>query len=193
MSAQDNFDMCKNDIRTAINTLPEVLKRMCTDVFTKQEFQAGYGSAIDSKHPHHNYSGGLLVHTAEVLTISLNIAAATASLKQVDRNVLITAAVFHDYEKIRDYDRNGNKTEYRELVRHVAGSFAHFHYLALAYKLGFDAIAAGGLYNKISHCILAHHGRQEWGSPILPQTVEAQILHDADYLSMSYGRFRESL
>ena len=39
------------------------------------------------------------------------------------------------------------------------------------------------LVNQVGHCILAHHGHKEWGSPVEPITTEARILHFADDLS----------
>ena len=39
------------------------------------------------------------------------------------------------------------------------------------------------MYSAVEHCILAHHGKLEWGSPVLPQTIEANIVHIADLLS----------
>lgn len=162
--------------------MPEVTKTIL-DMLTDPRFKSGYGSRPDSGHPHHAYKGGLPIHTAEVLEISLSLAN-SINIK-VDKNVLTTAAIFHDYMKVRDYDVNGNSTEYRKTIRHVAGSYAAWERIA-------ESEGVPQLYvDKVSHCILAHHGRQEWGSPILPQTPEASILHYADMLSMAYGRGRE--
>jgi 3'-5' exoribonuclease len=44
------------------------------------------------------------------------------------------------------------------------------------------------LRDDIGHMILSHHGRLEWNSPVEPQTVEAQILHFADYLNAFYAK-----
>lgn len=44
----------------------------------------------------------------------------------------------------------------------------------------------------VGHCILAHHGRKDWGSPIEPQTQEAYLLHAADTWSSRFGPWKES-
>jgi 3'-5' exoribonuclease len=51
-----------------------------------------------------------------------------------------------------------------------------------------DYILSEELKTSVGHCILAHHGRQEWGSPIEPQTVEAMIIHYADMLSAQHAK-----
>lgn len=145
-------------------------------------FKTGYGSRVGSDHSHHAYPGGLVVHTAEVVEIALNIA--SSRNLRVSKDVLATAAIFHDSMKVRDYNVEGQSTIYRKQVRHVAGSYAYWERLALDNNVFED------LTERVSHCILAHHGRQVWGSPIEPITVEAHILHYADMLSMGFGQLR---
>lgn len=158
----------------------DTLRHITFNVLDNPKFVDGYGAAVGSAHAHHAYRGGLAVHTFEVTNFCLN-AIGSHSLKEIKGDVLLTAAICHDYYKIYDYDKEGNKTEYKKLVRHLSGSHAWFVGMAMDYNLPDD------LQLSIEHCILAHHGRQEWGSPVEPQTVEASILHYADMLSMQYG------
>ncbi len=149
---------------------------------------------------HHAYTGGLVVHTAEVLDGCLAQTAADA-----DQSVLCAAAVLHDSMKVRDYEYNfidcgligmeilkdeehpggWRYTDYCKKIRHVAGSYARWVQLGVKYSLDQDFV------DRVGHCILAHHGRKEWGSPVEPQTVEAYILNTADGLSAYYGPGRE--
>lgn len=154
---------------------------------------------------HHAYSGGLVIHTAEVLRCSL---ATIAAYPAADVAVLTCAAIFHDCEKVRDCEKNlvlvadgtggpavvvkddqhpggWRYTDYASKIRHVAGSFSKWN--AVAARFGLDQ----GFIDKVGHCILAHHGRLEWGSPVEPRTVEALILHQSDMLSANYGEGRE--
>lgn len=159
------------------------LQKICREIVSDPEFLNGYGSTDH----HHIFRGGLVCHTAEVTVFAVGIANGLEFLdtSKVNRDVLITAAVCHDYMKIRDYtigpDGKAIKAPYRNLVRHVAGSHAHF----LSVVKGKDVPPETILL--IEHAILAHHGRKEWGSPIEPQTLEAKILHDADIYSVAYG------
>ena len=106
----------------------------------------------------------------------------------VNRDILITSAILHDVGKLyelsdlpeNDYNDAG------ELLGHII--------------IGADLISKkiDGIDNfpddlrlKIIHCILAHHGEYEFGSPKLPKTIEALILHFADNLDAKTKMFEE--
>lgn len=163
---------------------PEKIKRLLLAPLRSQVFLHGYGSSVDTNHAHHAYPGGLAVHTAEVLENAIAMASAGDYLQKPNLDVLVPAAILHDVAKWYDYDEQGKKTDHGRKIYHVAGSYEYFCRAARRVELDFE------LTQQISHCILSHHGRKEWGSPSEPQTVEAQILHFADYLSMSYGAGR---
>lgn len=150
---------------------------LCKPVLFDERFINGYGSSVGSGHAHHAYPGGLVVHTAEVMQTALATAESIGII--ADPFTLTIAALWHDYAKIYDYDEEGKGTPYRDRVRHVAGSYHEF--MKVAERL--RAVCREG----VGHCILAHHGRKEWGSPVEPQSVEAAILHYADMLSMQFG------
>lgn len=161
------------------------LRTMCLNAISHPAFFRGYGSAKNGPHKHHNYEGGLVTHTLEVLEIALGMA--NTQHLTVNNDVLIASALWHDHMKYRDYDENGDPTLYRARIRHLSGSYAEFSRKAAYHNLDID------LTDEIGRCILAHHGRQEWGSPVEPQTVEAQILHFADMLSMGFGNMKRSI
>jgi 3'-5' exoribonuclease len=191
MQYKPTFDDCLAYLNQQIQTLPPGLQKACHTVVDDPFFQHGYGSAGK----HHGYAGGLLVHTAEVLRYALHMA---QLFRDVDLTAITTAAIFHDYMKINEYipEKPGTdvysdgektkfaKSDYRYMVRHVAGSYAQ--YIRMTYGLNIRKETD----LKIQHAMLAHHGRQEWGSPVIPQCVEALILHQADMLSCDYGETR---
>ena len=184
------------------------LGEICTKVIDTPKFGTQYGSAGD----HHHYPGGLLIHTAEVVGYAVSIA---DMFDEADLDVIVTAGIFHDYMKIDEYERRAIdpykeglvvdvggkfgpvacgkeitheivKTDYRKLVRHVAGSHAAFLVMLREADRLTDLVPANVVVG-IEHAILAHHGRYEWGSPVLPQTLEATILHNSDVLSQKFG------
>lgn len=143
-------------------------------------------------HSHHAYEGGLARHTDEVLDYALS----TADAVYVDPAVLLVAGLFHDVGKIWDYEETGylssgseswRKAAHHKMVRHVARSFSEF----VKHRSQFPAhgLTIAQLDN-IEHCILSHHGRREWGSPVEPVTKEALLLHQADYYSAHFGKRR---
>lgn len=154
----------------------EFLKACCGHVLDDPRFQRGYGSSVDISHKHHAYVGGLVVHTGEVVQYAVVMGEQLGA----DLDILITAAIWHDFAKIYDYDDAG-PTRYKD-------SFAAF--CALIQRVVGYKKASHLKLEDIGHCILAHHGRKEWGSPVEPQTREAASLHYADMLSMQFGAGR---
>lgn len=154
-----------------------ILKELCYAPMTNLDFLTAPGSADK----HHYYAGGLVAHTAEVLKYAL---AMRDTFNTGNRNILITAAIWHDYDKIKEYkitSDNISKTDYRKYVRHVAGST-----MSLTKQPRWSQVPEETQI-AILHAMLAHHGRPEWGSSVEPQTSEAHMLHFADMLSACYG------
>lgn len=154
-----------------------------------------FADMIQSKAPaakkfHHCYPYGLLVHTAEVLDYSTRLS---------DTETVALAAILHDWAKVYEYkfdlgEGGVYKMEndryvisdlpYRKNVGHVSGSVVLFIGAALEYRMTAD------LVQNVVHCMLAHHGRLEWGSPVTPQTPEAWALHLGDMFSAHAGAKR---
>ena len=135
---------------------------------------------------HHVYTGGLAEHTLEVVDYCNNNIAGLG----LDYDVVIAAAIAHDWAKIHDYRQVPDpenpenliwvNAPYKFNIHHIAGSHAEF-YRQAHNVLRLDTMRA------IEHCILAHHGRKEWGSPVEPATPEALLLHQADMWSAKFG------
>lgn len=122
---------------------------------------------------HHNYVGGLLLHTAEVMKFAYTI----ANTVECNMDNVLTAAFFHDIDKIKEYTIEGDYLPFARQIGHVTGSAMTFNRFANMFEVEKRDIEA------ITHCILAHHGELEWGSPVVPVTPEAVIVHEADMLS----------
>ena len=117
-----------------------------------------YISPGGSEH-HHNYRHGLVIHVNEVMQNVLSMTNDNPS------DELITAVLWHDLMKTRDYglesDGQVTKLPYRKLINHVAGSAMEFHKLC-------SAFLPKEQLEHIEHLLLSHHGRKEWGSPVEP-------------------------
>lgn len=167
----------------------EWMRRACTDAI--QEMSEAGSPASLSKH--HTETDGLLTHTAQVVVAARLLAQTYWVGRVVDSEVLITAAVLHDVAKM--YETTGTvglwkKTPYRDLVRHVAGGPMWLDRWLVRTGV-WAGVSTTDKYLKTVHAMLAHHGRQEWGSPVEPQTIEAAILHAVDNLSAKHGRAGE--
>ena len=123
---------------------------------------------------HHAFKGGLLNHTYELLHMLEGLYPTLPSLK-IERCII--AILFHDYGKLKEYDENMEGTKYMYLMGHTYISAHVLH----------NKLNAAGIGNeetiRIVHCVLAHHGQLEFGSPVVPCTQEALVVHYIDNLS----------
>lgn len=131
---------------------------------------------------HHNWRGGLIVHTAEVASYCLSILESPMNCgRTADRDALLLAAWMHDTGKMETYRMEGDTPaidgELEDRVGHP--TISNLMFSELASKKGLPAKFS----NLVSHCILSHHERREWGAVVEPQTIEAHILCRADFIS----------
>jgi 3'-5' exoribonuclease len=154
----------------------------CQVVLSDPRFAEAPGGA----NHHHNYKGGLADHTLEVAEMAMLFCRAL----ELEKRALI-AAIFHDYGKVLEYKIHHNidgqlesisTTPFKDTVAHIPYSWEFFRFTAS--EAGLDGVEI----EEISHAILAHHGRKEWGSPVEPRTPLAFALHSADMLSMQGWR-----
>lgn len=149
---------------------------------------ARYPASLSKHHPR---LGGLIVHTHEVCKYAIAVANIT---KDIDFDVLVTGAIWHDAGKTQTYTENfllkDNQKIHSGWGRHQSTK-SHGH-IALSFEMFLLEVVCGPSLSKklerdISHLILSHHGSLEYGSPADPQSKEAWILHEADMLSARVG------
>jgi 3'-5' exoribonuclease len=124
---------------------------------------------------HHACIGGLLEHSLSVARLVL---AAYTLYPELDRDLVLTGALLHDLGKAGAYDHASfEMTDEGALWGHLYSSASLVERKALEIP-GFDP----DLRLRLVHAILAHHVKIEHGSPVLPMTLEAIVLHYADNL-----------
>lgn len=136
-----------------------------------------------AKSVHHNFFGGLLEHTLGILRICEFLA---KSYSVVNKDVLYAGAMLHDIGKlveltelpIVDYSDEG------QLLGHIIIGVEWINEKANAIP-GFPK----PLVNMIKHCVIAHHGELEYGSPKKPAILEAVLLHYADNIDAKVQTF----
>lgn len=142
-------------------------------------FRARYEQCPASTSGHHAELGGLLKHTCEVARIAL---ATAAEFPAADAELLLAGALLHDIGKLASYRWEGG------FEMTVAGSVVG-HVVLGALMLDQRVRAADPIpctpeeLLLLQHLILSHHGKLEFGAPVLPLTLEAEILHFADNAS----------
>ena len=124
---------------------------------------------------HHAYPGGLLNHTYQMLHMLDGLYPCLPYEIKVERCIL--AIIFHDYGKVYEYNRQGDTQPDMYLLGHI---YIGAH--KLQNVLEQQQIDQGEI-KRIIHCVLAHHGQREFGSPVLPCTQEASIVSYLDNIS----------
>ena len=150
------------------------LKQLLHSFIDDTSFSAKFKKSSAAKAVHHGFVGGLLEHTLSVTNMCDYFAKAYPML---NRDLLITVAILHDIGKIRelsDFPQN-DYTDEGQLVGHIVMG-AHMAMQKMDAIEGFPQ----KLYSEVTHCILAHHGEYEFGSPKKPALMEAMALHFAD-------------
>jgi 3'-5' exoribonuclease len=143
-----------------------------------------FREAPAAKRYHHAYRHGLLDHS---LTVAQAVSALSAIFGGVNRDVALTGALLHDIGKLDAYQRVGDEIEMSDAGR-LQGE------IPLGYARVRDEIAAiegfpPELRQALLHIILSHHGTLEHGSPVVPCTREATLVHMADNLGSKLGSF----
>lgn len=127
-----------------------------------------------AKSIHHGFVGGLLEHTLSVTKLCDFY---TTRYPVLNRDLLITAAIFHDIGKTRELSLfpSNDYTDEGQLIGHIVTGVEMIHD-GIRQIPGFPQVLA----NELKHCIVAHHGELEYGSPKKPALVEAMALNLAD-------------
>ena len=139
--------------------------------------------AVGAKAVHHNKIGGYLQHVVEVTEAAERLGGVAVNIMNCNLNMaLVTCgAILHDIGKLDAYTVEGLKIDESTpgmLIDHMALSIIM---IDNAYtNLGLNK---GTEYYQLLHIIQSHHGCKEWGSPVEPKTIEAQIIHFADNFS----------
>ena len=140
-----------------------------------------------AKAMHHGFVGGLLEHTLSVAKICEFYA---TLYPQLNKDLLITAALFHDMGKIEEISSfpENDYTDEGQLVGHIVMGTIMLDRRMKEIE-GFPV----KLGNELKHCILSHHGELEFGSPKKPALLEAVALSFADNTDAKMEMFLEVL
>jgi 3'-5' exoribonuclease len=154
------------------------LKKLLDKIFSREGIRDSFAKAPAAKGIHHNYIGGLLEHTVFVMKSIEALYPVYAHLG-INRELLIAGAILHDIGKIYEYSytRAIDMTTEGRLIGHIYLS-AHMVDQEISGIENFPE----ELRLQLLHLILGHHGQLEFGSPKLPMTKEAMLLHMLDDL-----------
>lgn len=162
------------------------LKALLEEFFVKDEaFIKAFKSSSAAKSVHHCFIGGLLEHTVSVTSLCKLYALKYPMLK---KDLLMSAAMLHDVAKVKEFSTfpENDYTDEGNLLGHIVMGSEMVGEKASLID-GFPAT----LKHELQHCILAHHGKLEFGSPKKPALMEAVALNYADDLDAKMETFKE--
>lgn len=164
------------------------LKALMEAFFVKDEaFVKVFKQSSAAKTVHHGFVGGLLEHTLSVTKLCDYYCTAYPLL---NKDLLISAAICHDMGKTKELSLfpENDYTDEGQFLGHIVMGSEMIGEKIREIK-GFPAVLAG----ELKHCILAHHGEYEFGSPKKPAIIEAMALNFADNTDAKMQTFAEIL
>ena len=179
----DYLPVSKKDIKKMYEELlgyirsvknPYLQKLLCGYFLENAAFAKAFQFHSAAKTVHHGFVGGLLEHTLSVTKLCDYYA---GYYPMINRDLLLTAAIFHDIGKTRELSRfpENDYTDDGQLLGHI---------IIGTEMVGESIRSIPGFPEKLAtelkHCILAHHGELEYGSPKKPALLEALALNFAD-------------
>ena len=179
----DWIDRARSELRSSS------LRRAVDLFFADDAFRVEFERAPGSVAGHHAAVGGLLLHVTEVATI----ARTSARVMRANVDLVVVGAMLHDIGKVQAYaitPTGFQHTPAGSLVGHVVlGS------LMLQERLQGVPLTELSTSQRLElqHMLLSHHGALEYGSPVQPMTVEAELVHWADETSAKANDVAESL
>lgn len=171
-----NLDDMFNELLGFISKVENTYyKQLLSKLFIEnQEFAKAFKNHSAAKSVHHGFIGGLLEHTVSVTRLCEFY---TKQYPMLNKDLLITAAICHDIGKVyelSDFPSN-EYTDAGQLLGHIVMGSEMLSKI-IATIPDFPTKQA----NELKHCILAHHGELEYGSPKKPALIEAVALNFAD-------------
>lgn len=159
------------------------LKNLMNNIFSEERF-AQYTSVPAGKMWHHGYVSGLIEHTLEIIRICDLMCDIHP---QINRDLLVCGAMLHDFGKIEElsFEPVFEYTDKGKLLGHIV----------IAAMIVNDEINKisnfpENLKNNLLHLILSHQGKLEYASPVVPKTLEAITLYQADELSAKVNAYK---
>ena len=180
------IDTMYNELKTLIGSIKNTyLHQLLQDLFIDDaDFAKKFCNSSAAKTVHHGFVSGLLEHTLGVTKLCDYYCSAYPILQ---RDLLLTAAMCHDIGKVKEISAFpvNDYTDDGQLLGHIVMG---------AQMVGERAAKIDGfphnLLAELQHCILAHHGKLEYGSPKVPALIEAVALNYADDTDAKMETFR---
>lgn len=177
LQQKTNFDIEKmwQDLENHIKAVKNPhLKKLLDNIFTNENIEAFKNSPAAFR-VHHAYLGGLLEHTWEMIMMS---DALKTHYPKINMDLVICGILLHDFGKTKEF-----KMGTTIIFNDTAKLLGHVYMSSQIVQENAPKDMPEDLFNEVIHIILSHHGSLEFGSPVLPKTVEAIAVYGLDNAS----------
>ena len=185
-SSQRSRESMVVELRSLVQSLNEPWQTLVAKLLLEEHFLSQFASSPAARVMHHAYIGGLLEHTLTMASIADFL---VSVYPHVNRDLLISGVLLHDMGKTAEYAVDGEFgfTEDGRLVGHIIRAIVTVEKVAADLNFPEDDL------RQLVHLLASHHGTLEWGSPVVPKTLEAILLHQADLIDSRVQGFYDHL
>ena len=172
------------ELRDHIAALAEPWQTLAGYLLLEGELAERFATVPAARSMHHAYIGGMLEHTLSMATVARMLA---GHYPHVNVDLLVCGTLLHDMGKAHEYalEEGFTRTEDGLLVGHIVRGIVVIEQAAAELDFPQEEL------RQLVHLIASHHGTQEWGSPVVPKTLEAVLLHQIDLLDSRIGGFMD--
>jgi 3'-5' exoribonuclease len=167
-----------------LTSLVETVQRPHLRQLLDRLIDRDYHEAPAAKYYHQAYRHGLLEHC---LSVAQGVSALAATFPGIDRDIAVAGALLHDIGKVETYACRNGAIELTDAGK-LLGEIPLGYYRVRRAIEEIDAFPAHDA-DSLLHIILSHHGKLEHGSPVVPCTREATLVHFLDNLGGNLGSF----
>ena len=186
--SEKNIEEMYTELKGLIDSVKApYMKKLLDHFFADDDFKKRFCYHSAARNVHHGFVGGLLEHTLSVAKVCDFF---SKNYPFLDRDLLLTAAICHDIGKLEELSPypDNDYTDEGQLIGHIVIG-AQMISEAIKGIDDFPQVKA----NELVHCILAHHGELEFGSPKKPALAEAIALSFADNTDAKLETMKEAL
>ncbi len=182
------FEKIKQEINNIQNTQ---LKKLLDIFFKNASFVKEFCSSPSAMTHHHNYVGGNLEHTVGVVRLCKNICEMYPS---INKDLVVCGAILHDIGKLKEYNITASidKTDIGNFIGHIVMGDRWVRKKIKEIRDNGETFDKE-MENQICHILLSHHGKYEFGSPRMPKTIEAMVVHAADMMDSQVKNFIQNI
>jgi 3'-5' exoribonuclease len=182
-----DYDVMVKEFKERISKIENpFLQKLIESVFNEERFKK-FSSAPAGKSWHHSYIHGLLEHTLEIIRICDLMSNIHT---EINRDLLVCGAMLHDLGKIVElsFDSAFEYTDEGKLLGHIVIA-------SMIVNKEIENIPdfPSELRKNLLHLVLSHQGKLEYASPVVPKTLEAITLYQADELSAKVNAYKNAI